>query len=72
MTNAERLILRARQLLDDNTLSNNQRIQYAPALLRQLALNTPSLARRRAALNEVTDPAVQAALAAALEAIVPV
>ena len=70
MTNDERLTLRARQLMDEDGLSNNQRIANAPALLMQLALSTQTVAMRDAVLAEVRDPDVRTRLAAALDALV--
>jgi len=66
-TNEERLNLRARQLLDDPTLSQNQRIPNASALLKHLAeslARTPG--RRSALLAEITDQSVRDAMDAAL------
>ena len=68
MTNDERLNLRARQLMDDDTLSQNQRLQNPSSLLRQLAVTTQSPDLRQAVLDEITDPDIQARFAAALDA----
>lgn len=67
MTNDERLNLRARQLLDDPSLSQNQRIKNAPALLKQLALSVHAdTGKRDAMLAEITDETVREAMRAAL------
>ncbi len=70
MTNEERLTFRARQLLEDPTLSPNQRLPNARALLRQLALNVEDDPVQRASLlAEITDPTVSAAMDAALDTV---
>jgi hypothetical protein len=70
MTNDERLVLRARQLLDDDTLPPQARLENAGALLRQLALDVrdrPLLFD--AVLAEITDASVQARMRDALETL---
>jgi hypothetical protein len=69
VTNDERLNLRARQILDDPTLSQNERIPNAATLLKQLALNVSQAQNRDAVLSSVTDPDVRAQLDAALAAL---
>ena len=56
MTNEDRLNLRARQILDDPTLSPNQRIDHPEALLSELVKfvkNDP--VQMDALLSEITD-----------------
>lgn len=69
MKPAERLTLRARQLLDDPTLSPNQRIDNADALMKQLittiALRPETL---EPMLADIADVAVRDAMRAAVTA----
>lgn len=59
MNERDRLVLRARQLLDDPTLSQNQRIPNAAVLLGTLAASTRGTALREAVLSEIDDPDVR-------------
>jgi hypothetical protein len=67
MNESERLTLRARQLLDDPTLSQNLRVPNASALLKALAQSVQGAADRRAAvLDSIADNDVRMRLDAAL------
>lgn len=71
MTNDERLNLRAKQILDDASLSANQRVKNPGALLKQLAANVKgNRDRRKAMLAEITDVDVRAAMDAAVSALI--
>ncbi len=68
MNEADRLMLRARQLMDDPTLPGSQRLSNAAALLRHLADSTKGTPQRESLLGEVDDASVRRAFRAALEA----
>ncbi len=69
MTSDERLNLRARQILDDPSLSPNQRVSHPDALLKALVQSVrEDRSRLDAIVDEITDDAVASAMRSAIEA----
>ncbi len=64
MNTDARLNLRARQIMDDPTLSPNQRLSNAAALLKALARS----GQVESMLAEITDDAIRVAMRAAIDA----
>ncbi len=67
MNTDDRLNLRARQILDDPTLSQNQRIQNPSALLKELARSVrQNEGRLEAILSQIADDDVREKMRVAL------
>ncbi len=69
MNESERLTLRARQILDDPTLSQNQRVLNPQALLVALAHATTDPETREAMLTEIADLTVRESMRMALAGV---
>lgn len=70
MNSDARLNLRARQILDDPTLAQNQRVSNPDALLKQLAASVEDDdAKRDAMLDEISDPSVREAMRSAIATV---
>lgn len=71
MNTDDRLNLRARQMLDDPTLSSRDRIANPDALIKQLALSVKDdPARLASVLAEITDTDVREQMRAAIAAVI--
>ncbi len=69
MTRASGLVLRARQILDDQTLPNSQRIANSASLLAQLRQAVEQdAAYLLVILNDIDDPTVKESMRQALTA----
>lgn len=69
MNASDRANLRARQIIDDQTLSQNQRVTNAGALLKALSGSVRSGdVKLDDVLSEISDEAVRTAMKAAIEA----